>query len=159
MKTNHPTSEYKKRHAKIKKLMDNPKTTEEELENEITEDDLDIVHEIARNERLNQLFRELNIDENKLKKAKKQVITLKPKSKKFPLMSTLFRDHNGKYKVEDLINEYHDTILKEGFETGFDYGMKFVAEDIQNGRFTKEDIMNMTDEEIYKYCDENKDEI
>ena len=42
---------------------------------------------------------------------------------------------------------------------GANYGKKFIVEDIQNERFSKEDIINMTPEEINEYCDEIRDEI
>ena len=90
--------------------------------------------------------------------AKKKVIKLGPKSE-YPLFSTLYRDHDGLYKVETLINEYHDSTLREGMMVGISYGEKFIVEDIQNNRFTKEDILNMGMDEIIEYCDEERDEI
>ncbi len=150
---------YARRKAELKKIMENPKKFEEKVGTEITEDDVIIVHEITREARLEEFIKNLDIDCDQYEQTKKRIITLHPKSQEFPLISTLYRNHKGKYKVEDLINEYHDSILKEGLEIGMDYGKKFIIEDIQNKRFTKKDILNMTKTEITEYCDEIRDEI
>lgn len=62
-------------------------------------------------------------------------------------------------KVEDLIYKFHDSILKEGMEIGLAYGQKFLVEDIQNKRFSKEDLKNMNEKELKEYYDENREEI
>ena len=118
----------------------------------------EMFYEVSRELRLDHLFEKLNVNERDLINAKKKVIKLGPKSE-YPLFSTLYRDHNGKYKVETLINEYHDSTLREGMAVGIVYGEKFIVEDIQNKRFTKEDIINMSQEEIFEYCDENREKI
>jgi hypothetical protein len=157
---NKPHRQYQKaRREKIAKLMENPEKFKEKMGSEITEKDVGLIHEIARDARLDELFDDLNINKDQLEHVKKQIIKLSPKSVEYPLFSTLFRDHDGNYKVEDLINEYHDSILREGMLFGMDYGKKFLAEDIQSKRFTKEDLMNMTQEEIIEYGDEIRDEI
>lgn len=125
----------------------------------ISETEICIIMEEIRNARLNDFFEDLNIDKEKLEKTKKQIIRLSPTSTEFPLLSTLYRDHDGNYKVEDLFFEYHDSILRDGIMVGMDYAKKFFVEDIQKNRFKKEDIMNMTSEEIEKYCEENREEI
>jgi hypothetical protein len=140
-------------------MMKDPEKFKEKVGTEITKKDVGIVHEIARDARLNELFKDLNIDFDELESVKKKVIRLRPKSKEYRLFSTLFRDHDGRYKVDHLINEYHDSILREGIEYGIGYGKKFIVEDIQNNRFTKEDIKNMTKDEIDEYCDEIREEI
>ena len=148
-----------KRREWIAKLMEDPEKFKEKMGTEITEKDFELVHEISRDSRLNELFEDLNIDPVQLEIVKKKVIKLSPDSVEYPLFSTLFRDHDGNYKVEDLIYEYHDSILREGMMIGMDYGKKFITEDIQNGRFTKEDILKMTSEEIIEYGDEIREEI
>ena len=157
---NRPRSNYQNtRRAKIARLLEDPEKFKEKLGSEITEKDVGLVHEITREARLNELFEELNIDSDQLERVKRQVIRLTPKSAEYRLFSTLFRDHDGNYKVCDLMNEYHDSILREGMMIGIDYGKKFIAEDVQSGRFTKEDLMNMTHEEIIEYGDEIREEI
>ena len=157
---NKPQKNYQKaRREKIAKMMEDPEKFKEKIGSEITAKDMGLVYEIARDSRLDDLFEELNIDPQQLETVKKKVINLRPKSAKYPLHSTLFRNHKGRYKVADLINEYHDSILEDGMLIGANYGKKFIVEDIQDKRFSKEDIINMTPEEINEYCDEIRDEI
>ena len=132
---------------------------EEYIKSGLSEEEIEMLLDVIRESRLNDLFDELEIDKDKLEKAKKRKIKLHPESTEWPLLSTLYRDHKGKYKVEDLINEYHDSILAEGTIVGINYGKKFIVEDIQNKRFSKEDIMNMSKDEIGEYCDENRESI
>lgn len=150
---------YLKRREKIEKLMSNPEEFKNKMQSEITSKDFEIVYEIARDSRIEGLIENLGIDKKEYEKAKGKIVKLSPSSTEFPLLSTLYRKHNGKYKVEDLINQYHDSVLREGIEVGIEYGKKFLAEDIQNKRFTKKDIMKMSKQEIDKYCDEIRDEI
>ena len=124
-----------------------------------SQSDMATLIEIFRELRMEELFNDLGIDAEKLDKAKRKVIKLGPKSKEWPLMSTLYKDHNGLYKVEDLFNEYHDDTFNEGYHIGFCYGTKFFIEDLKNGRFTKEDILKMSEEEINKYRCEEREEI
>ena len=132
----------------------------EYIKNHHSPDEFKQVMDIIRESRVEYLLiGKLNIDEEKLIKTKKKIIKLSPQSKEYPLKSVLFREHDGKYKAETLFNQYHDSILKEGYAVGFDYGRKFFVEDIQNGRFSKEDIMKMTEKEIHEYCDEAREEI
>ena len=144
---------------KLKEMM-NDESQIETVQNMIDNQELsfEMFYEVSRELRLDHLFEKLNVNEKDLINAKKKVIKLGPKSK-YPLFSTLYREHNGKYKVETLINEYHDSTLSEGMAVGIVYGEKFIVEDIQNKRFTKEDIINMSQEEIFEYCDENREEI
>lgn len=148
---------------RIMKLMET-QDSHDELENIIKNGNLSPVEvknffNAIRDARLNTLFEDLEIDEKKLDKARKKKIKLSPKSRKWPLLSTPYRDHEGKYVVEDLIYEYHDSVLREGILIGRDYGRKFAVEDIKNKRFGKEDILNMTKNELEEYCDENREEI
>ena len=82
-----------------------------------------------------------------------------PKSKEFHLISYLYKKHKGMYKVDTLLNEYHDDTLREGMLHGMKYGEKFVIEDLQNKKYTLDDIKKMTDEEILEYCEEIRDKI
>ena len=158
-KINRKSKKYKIAREKLKELL-NDESQVETVQNMIKNNEIpfDMFHEVSRELRMEQLFEDLNVDEEDLMNAKKKVIKLGPKSE-YPLFSTLYRDHDGLYKVETLINEYHDSTLREGMMVGISYGEKFIVEDIQNNRFTKEDILNMGMDEIIEYCDEERDEI
>ena len=121
--------------------------------------DVEMIFDVTRESRVDYLFEMLNVNEEDVKKAKGKIIKLHPQSTELPLLSTLYKNHNGKYKLETLLNEYHDSILSEGIMYGISYGKKFIVEDIHNKRFSKEDILNMTDEEIFEYVDEKREEI
>lgn len=147
-------------YEKLKEMMSD-ETQTEALEKMILNQEIpfEIINEASRELRLNSLFEDLNVDEADLMKAKKKIIKLSPQSAEYPLFSTLYREHDGKYMVETLLNQYHDSTFREGALVGMNYGQKFIVEDIQNNRFTKEDILNMSKEEIIKYCDENRDDV
>ncbi|MBQ8018252.1 MAG: hypothetical protein IJ258_09145 [Methanobrevibacter sp.] len=159
MKNKSKDLRYKRRRAKLEKLMQDPEKFQSLMGTEITEKDVPLVHEIARDSRIEDLIERLNIDKDKFEKARKKIIKLSPNSTECHMTSTLFREHNGNYLVEDLLYEYHDSILKEGLAVGEAYGNKFLLEDIQSNRFTKEDLMKMSKRKIDKYCDEVRDEI
>ena len=129
------------------------------LKNETSKNFVEDMYNHIREKRLNRLFEELGIDKEKYEKVRKNYIELSPKSKEYPLFSTLYKKHDGKYKVEDLIYEFHDSILKEGMEIGLAYGQKFLVEDIQNKRFSKEELKNLNEKELREYYDENREEI
>ena len=135
------------------------KKMEELIRGDLSSEDEEMLFDVIRESRMDTLFDALDVDRDKLAKAKKKIIKLHPQSEKWPFISTLYRDHKGKYKVETLINEYHDSTLAEGLQFGITYGNKFIAEDIQNGRFSRDDILNMTKEELNIYCDEDREEI
>jgi len=146
----------------IEELVDNDEGVEkfkEIIEDDLTDNDVKLIMEVIREKRLQELFEKLNIDPEKLEKARKKKITLHPQSVKWPLFSTLYRDKKGKYKVEDLIYEHHDSILREGMIVEISYGKKFAVEDLQNKRFTKEYIRNMSREEMEEYLYEDREEI
>ena len=147
-------------YEKLKEMMSD-ETQTEALEKMILNQEIpfEMINEASRELRLNSLFEDLNVDEADLMKAKKKIIKLSPQSAEYPLFSTLYREHDGKYMVETLLNQYHDSTFREGVIIGMGYGKKFIFEYIQNNRFTKEDILNMSQEEIIKYCDENRDEV
>ena len=162
----------KKHRRKIKNMMDREKlkamlNDESQMENfkdyidtHNSSDDFKYIMDIIRELRIDTFFEnELKIDKDKLKEIKNKIIKISPNSKEYQLHSRLFCNHNGNYKVETLFNQYHDRLLKEGYKIGFDYGNKFLVQDIQNGRFTKENLINMTHEEILEYCEEQRDEI
>lgn len=125
----------------------------------VSHEEIEVIMDVIRDARLNRLFNDLKIDKVKLTKAKRQVIKLNPKSDEFPLISEVYRNHKGNYNVEDLINEYHDSILRDGLIIGMDYGRKFIVEDLQAKRFSKKDIEKMSKNEINEYCDEIREEI
>ena len=150
-------------HDRLKEMVNN----EDEFENfkqfmeanHTSPDAFKMVMDVIRESRIDHLFEGFGIGEEDLKEIKKKIIKITPKSKELSLKSTLYRKHNGKYKVETLLNQYHDRILKEGYHIGYGYGRKFLVKDIQNGRFTEEDIKNMSREEVMEYGDEVRDDI
>lgn len=152
----------KKTRRKLKKMIEDENRTdevEEYLKKGLSYEEFEMIMGICRELRLDGLFEDLNIDKDELKKAKKTIVKLHPKSEEWPLMSNLYRNHEGKYKAETLMNQYHDSILRDGIIFGMEYGKKFIVEDLQNNRFSKQDIMRMSDDEIYEYCEENRQEI
>lgn len=149
-------------HKKLKEMVqDKDKTKEMEtyIDNGLSNSEFEMLMGVFREIRLDRLFNELDVDENKLEKAKKTTVKLHPNSSEWPLLSRLYRNHDGKYKVETLINQYHDSILREGMLIGMDYGKKFIVEDLQNKRFSKQDVLNMSSKEVHEYCEENRQEI
>ena len=123
-------------------------------------DTIGLLMDLIRELRLEDLFEEeFDVSVDELNEAKKRIIKLKPGSDEYGLKSIIFRKHNGQYKVETLLNQYHDSILREGYSVGYDYGRKFLIQDIQSGRFSKDDIMKMTHDEILEYCEEVREEI
>ena len=147
---------------KLKKMINDKsqlKNFEKIIKEGLGDGDFELLMDVFRESRMDTLFDELNIDKEKMAKAKKKLVKLNPKSSKCPLISTLYKDHKGKYKVETLIKEYHDSTIRDGITFGITYGKKFIVEDIQNNRFSKEDILNMSQEELFDYCDENWERI
>ena len=59
---------------------------------------------------------------------------------------------------EDLLNEYHDLILRNGTIIGFQYGEKFIFDDLQNNRITIDEIKNMGFDEICEYCEKETED-
>lgn len=135
------------------------KEMENYIDNGLSYKEFEMLMGVFREIRMARLFNDLNIDENRLKKAKDTTVRLHPNSTEWPLLSALYRNRNGNYKVETLINQYHDSILQEGILIGMDYGKKFIIEDLQNRRFSKQDVMNMSNSEISEYCEENRQEV
>ena len=158
MKNRKKSKAYETRREKLIKLMKNPDISEN-IKDKVIEKDLKLFFEIARENRLNNLFEDLNIDKNKLKKARKKVIKLSPNSKNYHLISHIFCNHKGQYHVDHLFNEYHDDIFRNGMIVGIEYGKKFIVKDIQENRITKEDLLNMNNDELYNYFYEEREEI
>ena len=124
----------------------------------LKEKEVKIIMDITREIRIDELIQKLNINFENYLNNKNKIIKLKPNSKEYSLISNQFKKHDGLYKLEDLLNEYHDSVLREGTIIGISYGKKFIIEDIQNGRYTKEDFINMNPIEIKEYCFEDIDE-
>lgn len=124
-----------------------------------SEKEIFMILDVIRDKRLKGLFDDLNIDEEKLKEALEKEIELSPKSVEYPLFSTLYRDHDGKYKVKDLINEYHDSIIREGAMIGIQYGKKFIVEDFQNKKITLNQLQKMSSDEITEYISQVREDI
>ena len=131
----------------MKKLIDGGLSTKE----------FNIMFEVMRELRIEGLFEELNIDPEKYNQAKNEIIKLNPESKDLHLVSVLFRDLKGKYRLEELLNKYHDDVLKSGTIFGICYGKKFVIEDLQNGTYTIRDFKKMTKEEMIEYGDKERE--
>lgn len=151
----------KKMREKLKQMMLNEDQSEfkEFAKKNISKEMFEMMMDVNRELRLNDLFENLEIDKNELEKAKKTIVKLSPKSAEWPLLSTLYRNHNGKYKVETLLNQYHDSTIRDGILIGIDYGKKFIVQDLQSQRFSKDDIINMSEDDVMEYCDENREEI
>uniref|UniRef100_UPI0025FC7600 hypothetical protein n=1 Tax=uncultured Methanobrevibacter sp. TaxID=253161 RepID=UPI0025FC7600 len=99
-KINRKSKKYKIAREKLKELL-NDESQVETVQNMIKNNEIpfDMFHEVSRELRMEQLFEDLNVDWKDLMNAKKKVIKLGPKSE-YPLFSTLYRDHDGLYKVE-----------------------------------------------------------
>lgn len=146
---------------KIKQMMLNKDTSEFEefAKKNISKEMFEMMMDVNRELRLDDLFIDLEIDKDELEKAKKTIVKLNLKSAEWPLFSTLYRDHDGKYKVETLMNQYHDSTIRDGIIIGIDYGKKFIVQDLQSKRFSKQDILSMSEDDVSEYCDEDREEI
>ena len=147
------------RRDQLKEMFSDEDRIEEAVEYAESHDsqkDIELINDVIRESRIDELFEDLGADENGLKK-RKHIIKLN--ARQHNLHSSLFRKHDGKYQVETLLNEYHDSIFKEGENVGYAYGAKFFIKDIQSNRFSREDLLNMSDDEIQEYCEENREEI
>lgn len=148
--------------AKVKEMLKNQEGLNDLYnlyEYGLKKEDLEITVDILRELRLERLYEDLDIDVEKIAKAKKKVVKIRPKSPKCTLISTLYKNHDGNYKIETLLNQFHDSTLQDGFQIGADYGKKFIIDDIQNQRFSKKDIEQMSQEEINEYCGEIRNQI
>ena len=112
-----------------------------------------------KEEQLNVLVDRLNIDRDLFERISKKIVLIRPNSREYHFESEVYRKHNGKYKVRTLLHQYMESVLKEGMAIGMQFGKKFMFEDLQNHRFSREDVENMTDEEIERYCGEVVDDI
>ena len=129
------------------------------VKEELEFEDVQLFLELIREKRMEELYDKLEIDRAKLKKAKSKKIKLSPDSVKWPLLSSIYRDKKGKYNVEDLLFEYHDSVLAEGMEIGIETGKQVVILDIKNGKLKKEDIIRMSEDDIEEYINTNIDKL
>ena len=164
MKTKEKKFKLKNKYTRkqLKEIMKTGKPEEDFMDimtSNLTSKEVKMVIQITRELRVEELIENLNINIENYLKTKNKIIKLKPNSKEYSLISNQFKKHDGLYKLEDLLNEYHDIVLKEGIILGMDYGQKFVIEDIQSGRYTKEDLINMNPTELQEYCQEDRDKI
>lgn len=159
MKIKTKSHKYRKRRAQLEKLMEDPIKFQNKIGTEIRENDVQIIHEICRDARLDELIESMDIDKKEYEKTRNEIITLNPDDEDYPLHSKLFKNLKGKYEFEKLLFKYHDSVLRGGMIIGMDYGKKFLIEDIQNNRFTKKDIINMTKKQVDEYCDEVREQI
>ena len=164
MKTKEKKFKLKNKYTRkqLKEIMKTGKPEEDFMDiitSNLTSKEVKMVIQITRELRVEELIENLNINIENYLKTKNKIIKLKPNSKEYNLISKEFKEHKGLYKVKDLLNEYHDIVLKEGIILGMDYGQKFVIEDIQSGRYTKEDLINMNPTELQEYCQEDRDKI
>lgn len=133
-------------------LIYKPEEFKEFIENEdLSHEDAVYIINMMREIRLNDLFADLNIDEEKLEKVKKSKITLSPTSTEWPLFSEIFQHLEGEFEVGELFNAYYSYILQKGMHAGTPYGVKFAIEDIQNGDITIEEIKKMSKDELFEY--------
>lgn len=107
-----------------------------------------------KDSQMNLLYGNLNVENERLEKIKNKIITIRPKSTEYPFNSALYKNHNGKYKFETLMHQYSESILRDGLAIGMQYGKSFIIEDLQNERFDREFIENMSPDDIDSYCRE-----
>lgn len=151
-------TEFKEAVLKKNKLEEGDVTIKHTIAVEFSKEEYELIFNL-RDEQLNILYDDLNVDKEKLEKINKRIITIRPKSHEYPFNSTLYKNHNGKYKFQTLMYQYHESILKESIAVGMQYGKRFIVEDLQNKRFDKEYIENMGSDEIKRYCSEIKEDI
>ena len=148
--------------------------SDEEKIDTIVKSVLDSFHCIANDkEEVNKIhfeefFKILEIDLKFAKKRCNKRIYLGPKSK-LTLISRIFKDKKGKYRVTDLVKEHCEAIFEEGMRVGVRNGIKIVMDDVNSGRikaeeFSRDDLEEMSDyfyneikEIIYEDVEEDDD--
>ena len=155
---------YRNKKQKIKEKIRNIiNTYDEESQIEYMDnmpiEEIEIMAEVYCEMRIEHLLEQLKIPLEDYKKIQNKVINLNSKSKEIQLISYVFREYKGNYTLKQLLINYHDEVLKDGIEIGLKYGKKFIVEDIQQNRFTKETLKNISENEYYEYIYEELDEI
>ena len=125
---------------------------------EFSDDELEIISEL-KTRQVDVMIEDLKISKEDFKKLSKKIIRIRRNSDEYPFESDVYGKHNGNYKFETLIHQYLESIIREGMIVGMQFGKKFMIRDLQNHRFSREDVENMTKEEIEEYCDEVVEDI
>ena len=97
-----------------------------------------------------ELFNVLDIDFKLAKKRCNKRILLGPKSKLF-IISAIFKDKEGKFRVTDLVKEHCKTIFEEGMRIGIRNGIKIVMDDVNLKRINPDDFSTMDMSELSNY--------
>ena len=97
-----------------------------------------------------ELFNVLDIDLKLAKKKCNKRVKLGPKSD-LKLISLIFKEKKGKFRVTDLVKEHCKVLFEEGMRLGIRNGIKIVIDDIQSSRIKEDDFSNMSMNELSDY--------
>lgn len=125
---------------------------------EFSDDEHEIISEL-KTQQLDVLIEDLKISREDFEKLSKKIIRIRRNSGEYPFESDVYGKHNGNYKFETLIYQYLESVIREGMIVGMQFGKKFMIRDLQNHRFSREDVENMSEKEIEEYCDEVVEDI
>lgn len=97
-----------------------------------------------------ELFDVLDIDLKLAKKRCNKRIKLGNKSK-IGILSAIYKNKNGKFRVTDLVKEHCQTIFEEGMRLGIRNGIKIVMDDVHSKRIDPDDFSTMELNELSAY--------
>lgn len=97
-----------------------------------------------------ELFDVLDIDLKLAKKRCNKRIKLGNKSK-IRIISAIYKNKNGKFRVTDLVKEHCQTIFEEGMRLGIRNGIKIVMDDVHSKRINPDDFSTMELNELSAY--------
>lgn len=97
-----------------------------------------------------ELFDVLDIDLKLAKKRCNKRIKLGNKSK-IGIISAIYKNKNGKFRVTDLVKEHCQTIFEEGMRLGIRNGIKIVMDDVHSKRINPDDFSTMELNELSAY--------
>lgn len=97
-----------------------------------------------------ELFDVLDIDLKLAKKRCNKRIKLGNKSK-IGIISAIYKNKNGKFRVTDLVKEHCQTIFEEGMRLGIRNGIKIVMDDVHLKRINPDDFSTMELNELSAY--------
>lgn len=97
-----------------------------------------------------ELFDVLDIDLKLAKKRCNKRIKLGNKSK-IGIISAIYKNKNGKFRVTDLVKEHCQTIFEEGMRLGIRNGIKIVMDDVHSKRIDPDDFSTMELNELSAY--------
>ena len=97
-----------------------------------------------------EMFNILDIDLKLAKKKTNKRILLGEKSK-LQLISAIFKEKEGKFRVSDLVREHCFAIFQEGMRIGIRNGIKIVIDDITSGRVNHNEFNEMNLDQLSDY--------